>query len=369
MKFTPFYAALICAGLMATPPHLSGQPAPPAATGALGPRLTFLTNQYHFGKVTAGTLVKYVFIASNSGDQTLVISRVTPGCHCTTAGGDWSKPHHIEPGKTEDIPIQFDSGSFRGDVTKTIAVVSNDKLAPNQSLSLRGTIWRVLEVNPQFAYINVTPDAPSNLTSVVHITNQSDEPVTLSDPTSVNGLFKASLKTLTPGKYFEVTVAAVPPLPPGNNTGTISVKTSFTNMPVVNITAIAMVQPAVALAPAQINLPPQLDRWTTNLVTITANGGKPLTLSDPTASDERVGVQIKEISPGRVFQLAAVFPPGFQIAPGRQVQLSVKSNNAERPVLVVPVRQIPRQPALSPPLAHPKPMSQNPPPLQAAGHP
>ena len=236
MKFPPIYAALICAGLMAAPAQLSGQPAPSAATNALGPRLTFLTNEYHFGRVLAGTLVKYVFIASNAGDQTLEISRVTPGCHCTTAG-NWA--HQIEPGKTGEIPIQFDSGSFRGDVTKPITVASNDKLAPNQTVMLRGTVWRAIEVNPQFAYINVIPDAPSNSTSVVHITSQSDEPVTLSNPTSANGSFKAELKTVTPGKEFELTITALPPLPPGNTSGTISVKTSLTNMPVINITAMA----------------------------------------------------------------------------------------------------------------------------------
>ncbi len=366
MKFPPIYAALICAGLMAAPAQLSGQPAPSAATNALGPRLTFLTNEYHFGRVLAGTLVKYVFIASNAGDQTLEISRVTPGCHCTTAG-NWA--HQIEPGKTGEIPIQFDSGSFRGDVTKPITVASNDKLAPNQTVMLRGTVWRAIEVNPQFAYINVIPDAPSNSTSVVHITSQSDEPVTLSNPTSANGSFKAELKTVTPGKEFELTITALPPLPPGNTSGTISVKTSLTNMPVINITAMAMVQPAVGVAPSQIVLPPQLDRSTTNRVTITANGSKALALSDPEVSDKRVSVEIKETAPGRVFQLAAVFPPGFRLAPGQQAQLSVKSNNAERPVIVVPIRQAQLRPGMSPPLAHPKPMSQNPPPLPATGHP
>jgi len=374
MKFPPIYAALICAGLMAAPAKLSGQPAPtaatnappPAATNALGPRLTFATNEYHFGKVTAGTLVKYVFMVSNAGDQTLVISKVTPGCHCTTAG-DWS--HQIEPGQTGKIPIQFDSGSFRGDVTKTITVTSNDKLAPNQAVSLRGTVWRPIDVTPQFAYINVMPDSPSNATTVVHISNQSDELVTLSDPTSANGLFKAELKTITPGKDFEVTVTAVPPLAPGHNEGTISLKTSSANMPVINIKAIAMVQPSVGVSPPQITLSPQINRWTTNLVTITARGSKALALSDPEASDKRVSVELKESIPGRVFRLAAVFPPGFQIAPGQQVQLSVKSNSAERPVIIVPVTQAQRRSAASTPLAQPKAISQNLPPLPATGHP
>jgi hypothetical protein len=365
MKFPPIYAALICAGLMAAPTQLSGQPAPPAATNALGPRLTFVTNQYHYGRVIKGTLVKYVFIASNAGDQTLEISKVTPGCHCTTAG-DWSKAHKIEPGKTAEIPIQFDTGAFSGDLTRNITVTSNDKLAPVQQLTLQGTIWNPIEVTPQFANFNIMPDAPSNATTVVHITSHFDEPVTLSNPTSANGSFKAELKTITPGKEFEVTVTAVPPFPSANTTGTISIKTSSINMPVLNITARATVQPAIGLTPAQITLPPQMDRPTTNLVTITARGRKALALSDPMASDERVGVTIKEINPGRVFQLAAVFPPGFRIVPGRQALVKIKSDNAERPVIVVPIYQA------QPPPAHLNAMDKNlppPPPLPATGHP
>jgi hypothetical protein len=362
MKFPPIYAAMICAGLMAAPAQLSGQPAPSAATNALGPRITFLTNEYHFGRVTAGTLVKYTFIVSNAGDQTLEISRVTPGCHCTTAG-DWS--HKVEPGQTGKIPIQFDSGSFRGDVSKTITVASNDKRAPNQTLALHGTVWRAIEVTPQFAYINVLPDSPSNVSSVVHITNQTDEPVTLSEPTSANGSFKGELKTIKPGKEYELTVTAVQPLAPGNTSGTIFIKTSFTNMPVLNVTAVAMVQPAIVLTPDQIRLSPQLDGWTTNIVTITGKGSKLLALSDPEASDARISVQLKEITPGRVFQLAAVFPPGFQIAHGQRAQVSVKSNSPERPVINVSIMQY-HPAAMTQPVPYPKPMSQTAPPPPAA---
>jgi hypothetical protein len=236
MKFPSICAALACASLMVAPAHLSAQ----AATNVLGPRMTFLTNQYDFGTVQAGTLVKYVFIVSNSGDQTLLISRVTPGCHCTTAGG-WS--HKVEPGQTGQIPIQFDSGNFRGNVTKTIMVASNDKIAPNQPLRLQGTIKRMIEVNPQFAYINVVEGSTSNSTTVVHITNQSDQPVTLSNPTSANGSFTAVLKTIQPGRDFELAITAVPPFKPGNTVGTISVNTSLHSMPVVTVTAIAMLHP------------------------------------------------------------------------------------------------------------------------------
>jgi hypothetical protein len=103
----------------------------------------------------------------------------------------------------------------------------------------------------------------------------------------------------------------------------------------------------------------------TKQVTITANGAQPLVLSGATASDQRISVQIKETTPGRVFQLAAVFPPGFQIPPGQEVHVSVKSNDVEHPIIVVPVIQGVRHPAMALPMAHPSNSSQSAP---AAGH-
>ncbi len=385
MKIPTIHAVFICAALLATPARLPGQPAPPAAAppaaavpaapAPLGPRMTFLTNDYNFGKAMSGSLVKYVYIVSNAGDETLVISNVAPGCHCTTAA---IKALHVEPGKTGEIPIQFDSNGARsGGVTKTIMVTSNSKLAPNQSLVLRGTIWKAVEITPQYAYISVMPDAPSNSSTVVHIVNNLDDPITLSNPTSSTASFKAELKIIKPGKDFQVTITALPPLQPGNNGASISIKTSLTNMPAININVNAMVQPAFSVVPPQISLMPQIDRSMTNRVTITANGSKALALSDPEVSDKRVSVELKEMSPGRVYQIAAIFPPGFQIAPGQEVQVSIKSNNEHHPVIVVPIRQYARQPVMAAPLAHPTPMvhpkvmsqSPPPPPLPTTGHP
>jgi hypothetical protein len=225
-KFPLLYAAWICAATV--------------AMGASGPRMTFATNEYNFGKVIAGELVNCVFIATNTGDEILVISNVAPGCHCTTVG-DWTKAHQIEPGKTGEIPLQLNTRGLQGAVNRTVKVTSNDKLLPLQMLTLKGTVVKAIKVTPEVAFLHILPDATSNSTVVVHITNELDQPLTLSDPVSASKSFKAELKTITAGQVFEMTVTAIPPFAPGRTTGTISVKTSFTNMPVISVTAYAMV--------------------------------------------------------------------------------------------------------------------------------
>src|ERR1700741_3084344 len=92
-----FFGASVC---------LSGQPAQGVATSAApspakqaGPQLTFAACEWNFGTVFAGASVKHAFLASNVGDQTLVISGVVPQCNCTTVE-DW--PQTIAPGKTAE---------------------------------------------------------------------------------------------------------------------------------------------------------------------------------------------------------------------------------------------------------------------------
>lgn len=352
------YAFIVCAGLLACAgPACAGGAVTNTAAPApnAGPKLVCAESDYHFGKVLEGTLVKHIFSVSNAGNENLVITRVQPGCHCTTAG-DWT--HTVAPGQTGTIAIQLNSSGMRGDVVRTIAVTSNDKNAPQQTLYMRGSVWKAVEVSPQFAYLNIMPDAVSNASTTIHITSQVDEPLTLSQPRSSNPSFQAELKTIRPGKEYEMVVTAHSPLMPGNNSGTISVTTSLTNMPQINVTTVAMLQPAVSLTPAQVILPNQFIRQYTNTITLSANSSKPLNILDASyCCDKNVTVQVQPMSSGRVYHVVTVFPAGFHLGTNQQTQITIKTDNPGNPLVIVPVRQYYPGPY------HPRPVSMIPPPV------
>ncbi len=324
---------------------LQAQPAPPpppvpAVTNAPTPKIQFGEPIHDFGKLKVNEPAKCNFIFTNIGQATLEVTAVNPGCGCTTAG-EWTRK--VEPGKTGAIPIQFNGVGAPGPFGKAVNVTCND---PSQSvvvLQIKGVLWKPIEVNPQYAVFNVTAESVSNATSIVRIINNEETPLTIEAPTYNNQFFTAEIKTNQPGKEFEVTVRPVPPLPGENTGGAITLKTSSSNSPVIQINTAAIMVPTLSVTPPTIVLPPPPNTNNVRPVIYVRNNGlSPFHLSDPAVNVQGVDVQIKEIEPGRYASLTITFPPEFTLAAGDKIHLNVKTGLAHHPSLEVPVYQRPR---------------------------
>jgi hypothetical protein len=346
--------------LAETPAPAAPAAAPaPAAAATGGASVAFETPIFDFGKIKSGEPVKHTFVFTNTGTETLVISNVQPACGCTTSG-EWTR--QVEPGKTGTIPIQFNSANFNGAVAKHVTVTSNDKTQPNVTLQIKGTIWKPVDVNPQFAVMNVPPDSYEPVKSEVRIINNTEQAFTLSAPESNNKFFKADLETITAGKEFKVTITTVPPLESGNVQGQITLKSTSTEAPVINITAWATVQAAVAVNPAQIVLPGgPLGPNQTASVTIQNNVTNVLKVSEATVDAKGVDVKLTEPQPGKLFTATLTFPEGFEVPQGTPINLSLKTSHPNHSVIKVPVLQLPKLP-----VAQPNIVPLTPPPPQAA---
>jgi hypothetical protein len=334
--------AVIVATLSGTLQAQPASPPAPAATNApLVPKIQFATPVHDFGKVQMNHPVKHDFVFTNTGQAVLEVTAVHPGCGCTTAG-DWTR--RVEPGKTGIIPIQFNATGPAGPFGKAITVSCNDPGQPTVSLQFTGVLWNPVEVIPAYAVFNVTEEAVSNATSIVRVISHEEAPLTLSPPESNSPRFAAEIRAKQPGKEFEVVVRPVPPLSGQSAQGLITIKTSSTNLPVVNINTVAVLVPTLAVNPPSITLPPPPN---TNhirpVVYVRNNGPTPFRLSDPTVNASGVDVQIKEIEPGRYATLTLTFPEDFTIPSGRTVQLTVKTGLPGHPTFEVPVFQIPAQ--------------------------
>ncbi len=317
-------------------------PAPPPAapaTNVVGAKIQFANTLHEFGRVKSGEPVRYTYIFTNIGDEVLSIKSVQPQCGCTAAG-EWTK--EVAPGKTGQIPIQFNSTGYNGPVFKQVTVTCNVSNQQIVILQLKGVVFKQIDIMPAFVALTVPADSAA-AAATVSITNNSDEPLTLSPPESSNKALTATLVTNVPGKSFQLQIHTADPLQPGSAQTQISMHTSLTNMAVLNVPVYVNVQPPIVIVPARISVQPApLTAAVTNSVTIQNNSTNALTLSEPTVNFPGVTVEIHALQPGHTFSTLIGFPQGFELPPGQHVELTIKSSNPKMPLLKIPVSQIPR---------------------------
>jgi hypothetical protein len=253
---------------------------------------------------------------------------------------DWTRK--VEPGKSGSIRVRYDSHHYTGPFAKSIFVTCNDPANQKPILEIKGYVFRPIEITPFNAAITLTAETPSNATSV-KIISHVDEPLILSPPVSSNPALIAELRTNQPGKEYQLVVSSPSPSPSGFVRGTVSMKTSLTNMPMLTVDAFANILPLVSAIPNMIRLPaPPYTNAVPYNMWVRNNSTNPLVISEPSVNAKGVEVLIKDEQPGTQYGLTLTFPPGFETKANEPVELTVKCNHPKFPLLKVPVMQAPR---------------------------
>jgi hypothetical protein len=86
------------------------------------PKFYFAESTHHFGEITAGEKVSYVFKFKNVGGSALVITQAKGSCGCTVP--EYSK-NPVQPGDEGEIKVTFDSNGRSGMESKTVTVLAN----------------------------------------------------------------------------------------------------------------------------------------------------------------------------------------------------------------------------------------------------
>ena len=100
------------------------------------PKLSIPSLEHSFGSVKAGTPLTYSFEIKNTGKSDLEIKNVSPSCGCTTSKYD----KIIAPGKVGSVTLEVaKTDGYRGEVSKTATVTTNDPEHQTFTLTLRAT--------------------------------------------------------------------------------------------------------------------------------------------------------------------------------------------------------------------------------------
>ena len=101
------------------------------------PVAEFTPNSFTFNTIKQGEKVNYVFKLKNTGKSPLIIRKVNTSCGCTAAMPDKKV---INPGKTIDLKVTFNSAHKKGPQNKSITVITNDPKHDRKVLWLRGNV-------------------------------------------------------------------------------------------------------------------------------------------------------------------------------------------------------------------------------------
>lgn len=108
-----------------------------AGSQGLKPKIQFSDNYWYFGYLPTGAVVHHDFWIHNSGGDTLKISKVTPGCGCTTA--PLSK-QAIAPNDSARLSVVFDTKNMLGKMIKDVVINSNDPDKPESQVTFMGVL-------------------------------------------------------------------------------------------------------------------------------------------------------------------------------------------------------------------------------------
>lgn len=138
---TTLTLALIGLGALAATAH--AQETSPAAAGT--PRAVIEETTHNAGEVPKGTIIEHDFIVRNDGDADLLVLDVKPACGCTTPGFD----RVIAPGTTGKITLKVDTARFKGPISKSATVQTNDPQQPTLRLVVNATVQTFIDVLPR----------------------------------------------------------------------------------------------------------------------------------------------------------------------------------------------------------------------------
>lgn len=196
--------------------------------------------EHDFGRVRGGTRPSHEFVLTNTGAEPVELVTVKASCGCLVVEENW--PRRLEPGVSGVIRVTLDSANYQGPVTEQVTLTSADSNQPPVTLRIEATVWWPVEVTPRSATFEFGADSGTNAHRVLRIVNREATPLTLGPPETSSHSLAATLKTNVPGKEYELTVRALPPLPRGNIFGRVRLPTSSTNAPLLEIPVFALYQ-------------------------------------------------------------------------------------------------------------------------------
>jgi hypothetical protein len=132
------------------------------------------------------------------GAQPIHITEIDSTCGCLSAAAD---QEDYKPGEKGMITAVFRLGSFEGEVTKSLFVLSNDPADARRRLSISITIPKLFEIAPEVTSWAVGEEPKPKTISFKVL---QEKPVEITGITSTREAFKPEVKEVIKGREYQI---------------------------------------------------------------------------------------------------------------------------------------------------------------------
>ena len=344
-------AALLTAGCLAFTLNAFAQEGTEAATQTTtpdpnAPVLEFDATTLDLGEVPKGDKAHYVFTFKNTGANDLLIEAAKPSCGCTVA--EFTKV--VKAGESGTVDATIDTKRFRGPISKTITVTSNDPVNAKVHLQAKATVKPFVDMLPS-QHVFLRADRGEAATKTVTLVSFEDdldlkiETIESSDP-----LITVTSASIEEGMTddagdpvegdFALTVTLSETAPVGRVSGTVDVFTNSTKVEKLTIQVRGNVRGLVQVRPSRIflgNLPENVEEPIKKTIRVTHRRGGGLEIQKVESSFDGITTEVNPVDDGAAFEVLLTID-GELPRGTLDEQVTIFTNDADEPEIEVRIR-------------------------------
>lgn len=243
-------AAALTSPAQAAPGDAAVAAPAPAAAAPTGPQPKAVVDELTFnaGDVAKGDVINHDFMVKNTGKSDLMILAVKPACGCTAP--DWTKI--VPPGGTGKITLKVDTARFKGPISKTATVTTNDADLATFRLTVNASVTTYIDLLPAdtatFRHYR-GEDKKEEIT--IHSNEKGDFQV--KDVKVTGDGIKYALAKATDGTNdYKLSVFLDPTAPIGTVNGSLKLMTNSAKEPEVSVQVRGTVLGQISVSPSSL---------------------------------------------------------------------------------------------------------------------
>lgn len=317
--------------------------AAPFVSAQTGPTLVVEEKIIDLGEVPKGAVEDVVFSLKNTGDSTLIIKSVRPTCGCTVAEFDTEIP----AGETGTIRAKLDTEDFKGAISKSVIVMSNDLANTPMTLAIKAVVLPYIEALPRaLVRLNALQKEPAEQKVVLAGTERSGD-FKITGVEAESDAIEVSYRALAEhesieGKgqpQYEVAIRLAEDAPVGPINSVVKVTTTSPKAPSMDVKVFGVVRAILPVTPPELQFGAveASQAPSRNLIIVNNRPKSSVDITSATLDDPAFSVELVPVEAGKRYR--ATVSVNREATPGiKDATLVLKTTDADFPELIVPVR-------------------------------